>query len=321
MVDMHGGLGHRFLAFSHLIIIASVLRLTLRLRFGSAGHYQQKTSRLSMAQNLLVSRSYFFGDVLFAPLPDGPVRYISVDSPKALAAAVAVARREHCPSSNARQDIRDTQNMASAPKAVVFNLSVCSIPFGSSSHHLDVPNFRKAFQENAAQRTRTAQQHLGVQISARGLTNTSRCAALSSGTERPRIAVHIRRGDVLDCNGGNFSRVPNRGLANAAYVDLLQQLTGRLQHSAIFSRTITPLTYNRDVLHANQAPLPVIWRHSRSSAFPRALDAVTECSQSTHPTHRWVRKPGSPFEEHFGQQAPSYYRAKVIMSKSPCSLP
>ena len=61
----------------------------------------------------------------------------------------------------------------------------------------------------------------------------------------------------------------------------------------------------RDVLHANQAPLPVIWRHSRSSAFPRALDAVTECSQSTHPTHRWVRKPGSPFEEHFGQQAPA----------------
>ena len=60
-----------------------------------------------------------------------------------------------------------------------------------------------------------------------------------------------------------------------------------------------------DVLHANQAPLPVIWRHSRSSAFPRALDAVTECSQSTHPTHRWVRKPGSPLEEHFGQQAPA----------------
>ena len=60
-----------------------------------------------------------------------------------------------------------------------------------------------------------------------------------------------------------------------------------------------------DVLHANQAPLPVIWRHSRSSAFPRALDAVTECSQSTHPTHRWMRKPGSPFEEHFGQQAPA----------------
>ena len=58
-------------------------------------------------------------------------------------------------------------------------------------------------------------------------------------------------------------------------------------------------------LHANQAPLPVIWRHSRSSAFPRALDAVTECSQSTHPTHRWMRKPGSPFEEHFGQQAPA----------------
>ena len=57
--------------------------------------------------------------------------------------------------------------------------------------------------------------------------------------------------------------------------------------------------------HANQAPLPVIWRHSRSSAFPRALDAVTECSQSTHPTHRWMRKPGSPFEEHFGQQAPA----------------
>ena len=49
----------------------------------------------------------------------------------------------------------------------------------------------------------------------------------------------------------------------------------------------------------------VIWRHSRSSAFPRALDAVTECSQSTHPTHRWVRKPGSPLEEHFGQQAPA----------------
>ena len=62
---------------------------------------------------------------------------------------------------------------------------------------------------------------------------------------------------------------------------------------------------NLDVLHANQAPLPVIWRHSRSSAFPRALDAVTECSQSTHPTHRWMRKPGSPFEEHFGQQAPA----------------
>ena len=61
----------------------------------------------------------------------------------------------------------------------------------------------------------------------------------------------------------------------------------------------------KDVLHANQAPLPVIWRHSRSSAFPRALDAVTECSQSTHPTHRWMRKPGSPFEEHFGQQAPA----------------
>ena len=61
----------------------------------------------------------------------------------------------------------------------------------------------------------------------------------------------------------------------------------------------------RDVLHANQAPLPVIWRHSRSSAFPRALDAVTECSQSTHPTHRWMRKPGSPLEEHFGQQAPA----------------
>ena len=60
-----------------------------------------------------------------------------------------------------------------------------------------------------------------------------------------------------------------------------------------------------DVLHATQAPLPVIWRHSRSSAFPRALDAVTECSQSTHPTHRWMRKPGSPFEEHFGQQAPA----------------
>ena len=60
-----------------------------------------------------------------------------------------------------------------------------------------------------------------------------------------------------------------------------------------------------DVLHANQAPLPVIWRHSRSSAFPRALDAVTECSQSTHPTHRWVRKPGSLFKEHFGQQAPA----------------
>ena len=59
------------------------------------------------------------------------------------------------------------------------------------------------------------------------------------------------------------------------------------------------------MLHANQAPLPVIWRHSRSSAFPRALDAVTECSQSTHPTHRWMRKPGSPFEEHFGQQAPA----------------
>ena len=46
-------------------------------------------------------------------------------------------------------------------------------------------------------------------------------------------------------------------------------------------------------------------RHSRSSAFPRALDAVRECSQSTHPTHRWVRKPGSPLEEHFGQQAPA----------------
>ena len=60
-----------------------------------------------------------------------------------------------------------------------------------------------------------------------------------------------------------------------------------------------------DVLHANQAPLPVIWRHSRSSAFPRALDAVTECSQSTHLTHRWMRKPGSPFKEHFGQQAPA----------------
>ena len=59
------------------------------------------------------------------------------------------------------------------------------------------------------------------------------------------------------------------------------------------------------MLHANQAPLPVIWRHSRSSAFPRALDAVTECSQSTHPTHRWMRKPGSRFEEHFGQQAPA----------------
>ena len=58
-------------------------------------------------------------------------------------------------------------------------------------------------------------------------------------------------------------------------------------------------------MHANQAPLPVIWRHSRSSAFPRALDAVRECSQSTHPTHRWVRKPGSPLEEHFGQQAPA----------------
>ena len=62
---------------------------------------------------------------------------------------------------------------------------------------------------------------------------------------------------------------------------------------------------HHDVLHANQAPLPVIWRHSRSSAFPRALDAVTECSQSTHPTHRWIWKPGSPFEEHFGQQAPA----------------
>ena len=70
----------------------------------------------------------------------------------------------------------------------------------------------------------------------------------------------------------------------------------------------------RDVLHANQAPLPVIWRHSRSSAFPRALDAVTECSQSTHPTHRWMRKPGSPFEEHFGQQAPA---AQLIGAQAP----
>ena len=69
-----------------------------------------------------------------------------------------------------------------------------------------------------------------------------------------------------------------------------------------------------DVLHANQAPLPVIWRHSRSSAFPRALDAVTECSQSTHPTHRWMRKPGSPFEEHFGQQAPA---AQLIGAQAP----
>ena len=233
VVDMHGGLGHRFLAFNHLIRTASVLRLTLRLRFGSAGHYPKKANRLSMAQEMHGSQSYFFGDVLFAPLPDGPVRYISVDSPKALAAAVVVARRDHCSNISANQDIRHTQNVVSAPKAVVFNLSVCGIAFGSSSHHLDVPNFRKAFQENAVQRTRIAQQHLGVQISARGLTNTSRCAALSSGTERPRIAVHIRRGDVLDCNAGNFSRVPDRGLANAAYVDLLQQLTGRLQHSAI----------------------------------------------------------------------------------------
>ena len=40
-------------------------------------------------------------------------------------------------------------------------------------------------------------------------------------------------------------------------------------------------------------------------SLARALDAVTECSQSTHPTHRWVRKPGSPLEEHFGQQAPA----------------
>ena len=70
------------------------------------------------------------------------------------------------------------------------------------------------------------------------------------------------------------------------------------------SLTVPGCAAGVDVLHANQAPLPVIWRHSRSSAFPRALDAVTECSQSTHPTHRWVRKPGSPFEEHFGQQAP-----------------
>ena len=237
VVDMHGGLGHRFLAFSHLISIASGLRLTLRLRFGSAGHYQQKANRHSMVQEMHVSRSYFFGDVLFAPLPDSPVRYVSVDSPKALAAAVAGARREHCSNINARQDgsgARETQIMASAPMAVVFNLSVCSIAFGSSSHHLDVPSFRKAFQENAAQRTRAAQHHLGVQISVRQLTNTSDCAALSSGTERPRIAVHIRRGDVLDCGlAGNFSRVPDRGLANAAYVDLLQQLTGRLQHSAI----------------------------------------------------------------------------------------
>ena len=67
-----------------------------------------------------------------------------------------------------------------------------------------------------------------------------------------------------------------------------------------------------DVLHANQAPLPVIWRHSRSSAFPRALDAVTECSQSTHLTHRWMRKPGSPFKEHFGQQAPAAQLTGVL---------
>ena len=76
---------------------------------------------------------------------------------------------------------------------------------------------------------------------------------------------------------------------------------GRLHALRVTAHVVS---WGGDVLHANQAPLPVIWRHSRSSAFPRALDAVTECSQSTHPTHRWVRKPGSPFEEHFGQQAP-----------------
>ena len=222
--DMHGGLGHRFLALNSLIATASALRLTLRIRFGSAGHFKEADQRKSMTHRLLISQSYFFGDTLFAPLPNGSVLYMSVNSSKALREAVAQARRHYCPSRAGRQ--------AAKPVAVVFNLSVCSISFGSDSHNLDVSSFRRVFHANAEQRARVATRHLGVSLSAphTHVSHTGECTAAAGAAKSPRIGVHIRRGDVLDCSFGdrNYSRVPDRGVANEAYVGLLQELTIQL---------------------------------------------------------------------------------------------
>lgn len=192
------GMGHSFMSFNHVVVLAAELSLTLRTQFSIEGGGHGADAN--------ITRQYFFGESFNAAV--SPFR----------ACPVTVVHNEKA----LREVVQEAKNSCyrGAPVCKVFRTEEL---MGPSEAGLNVGMFRKMFELHEPMRLKSRHDVRSKFLSpwrpADSAVGKKYCIA---------IAVHIRRGDLLKYIGGNTRKAEQRFVPGAAYITLLRKFVGTL---------------------------------------------------------------------------------------------
>ena len=204
------GLGHSFMAFNHLVSIASAHNVTVKARFMSSGH----------GQNASLVDSFFFGDYFDPTVPvTARTKHINCSTVKDFTDALARERATGC--------VFGTTTMYKITSKV-----------NQRGGNIDPRLYRAAFANGAAYRTaymssRADDGMSGSYKAGEGstpLAQARRQESDGSSQKCVRVAVHIRRGDLMNAEARKKFR--NRWIPNRAYIQAVD---------AVYKALSTPL--------------------------------------------------------------------------------
>ena len=221
----YAGLGHTFLAFNHLILIASAHNVTVKARFTSIGH----------GQNASLVDSFFFGDYFDAHVPD-----------------TAVIKLVECPTVEDFINTLAKHRAAGCVDGTAMMYEIIS-EITTREGTIDTRLYRAAFAHAEAFRmaytARRGQD--GMSASTRSDDGPASPAQTrfdggDGGTQKcVRVAIHIRRGDLTYAKARKVFR--NRWIPNRAYIQVVDAVykalstpLGKEPHSRVRHHVGTP---------------------------------------------------------------------------------
>ena len=183
-----------FQSFNHIFTVARENKLKLRTHFGSARH----------GVNPEGVAKYFFGNLTMTPLPQNKTCEWQQTTLEKLPSQI--------------RQVRETND------CVVFVIGVWEFAPDENGGGENLPYFRRMFEANEIDRRRSYYGITGEVIPKKWE---------SCGSNIIRVAVHIRRGDLLSFlnqKRGSFriGTTQNRLVHENAYVDVLNQLFKKL---------------------------------------------------------------------------------------------
>lgn len=211
------GLGHSFMSFNHVVVLAAKLSLTLRSHYQTTGH----------GMSLTGTRQFFFGNLFWAAIPPNWVCQVEVvESEKSLVKVVQQSR-----------------NSCSRGTSIcrIFRLSRAPNP---SEAGLNVGMYRKLFDSQRPVRVKhfllKRLQFLRPRSPADSIIGKQHCIT---------IAVHIRRGDIAA-----RPRYRTRWIAGTTYLSLLRLLVDRLSQMFGSSLLLRVILFCEGLRNRSQVP-------------------------------------------------------------------